>query len=131
MLVKSGKALPLQMYHVGMMSGWFAASAALATSANVLGPPVRDTEDDGIRQVAAEDVARLLERDLPGLGGGEVLLEAQGLREHRRALRGLGGHPAAQEPDDGARDDEPDAERDSPGEAAPEDGRERRGRRRA
>ena len=35
MLVKSGNALPLQTYHVGMRRGWFAASAALATSANV------------------------------------------------------------------------------------------------
>ena len=76
------------------------------------GPPVGDTEHDRVREVPAEDRRRLLEPDLAGLGGLEVLAEAERLRVHRRTGGGLGRHPLAEDPEDQAGDDEPEAQHD-------------------
>ena len=51
---------------------------------------VGDPEDHRVGQVAAEGVLRLLEADLPGLGGREVLPETEGLDARGRARAGAG-----------------------------------------
>src|SRR3954468_22290430 len=71
-----------------------------------LGPVLGDTEDDRKRQVTREELLALLELELLGFRGLEVLPEAVDAREHRAAFRGSRRHRVAHRPDDEAAEDQ-------------------------